>query len=101
MGESHQKRLEMQKALANGTARPQPNMNLMQAFVLMQLDLACAVLTGIAHCLGNQLKQSEPADEIQLCINRLAAYRVSYLRATTQKLVIAQPGDVPTPPRVA
>lgn len=97
MGDSHQKRLQLQLQRAFKTQIAVPP-SATQMAVLCQLDLATHVLLGMADQTGNIFGAQAAATEIQNCARYLQIYRKKFVEEQTKKVVLASPPDVPSMP---
>lgn len=95
MGEAKRKAEEAAAGVAavNGSAPTPVKLTPMQLLVVLQLDLACAVIGSIANQLGT-LQQVEPAQELAKSIEHIQHYKARFLGAAARRVLIAQPGDL-------
>lgn len=85
------------RAAQNARATP---MHLSHVAVCLQLDMARHVLEGLAHQLHNILDAPEPAAVLVKACEHIRAYRMRYAADVQNRVVLAQPGEVPPAPRV-
>lgn len=92
MGEAKMRELATRAALNGQSLKVQ--LQPMDFLVVLELDIACHMLQGVANQLVAVGKE-EPAKEVAKSLAHLQAYRSRFVADAQQKLVIAQPGDVP------
>lgn len=69
-----------------------------QAFTVMQLELTCHQLIGVAAVLGGNLGEVEASEEVKKTIEHLANFKARYVASKRRQVVIAKPSDVPPLP---